>query len=93
MHRLLNSISCFILKKKFKKWAVSNFYGSFILMKRDKISTKIQKKTALHKGYKLIYMSLHEISIWSPKTHPNFWLLRIGLVPKWHTDYNTLHKS
>lgn len=44
------------------KRAVSNFYGSFILLVRDRISTKNTKtkKQTLHKSYKLISLSLSE---------------------------------
>lgn len=51
---------------------------SLILMERNKISSRNPLKNTLHQGYKLV-MSLSEMNIWSPKSHPEFWIPQITI--------------
>lgn len=52
----------------------SHFYHSFILMERNRVLTKNPAKSTLDIIYKLVSMSLSEITIWSPsKTWFSTW--------------------
>jgi len=57
-----------------KKWSVYHFNGRFIWRVRGEIRTKKIQKHAFQKSYKLIFILMSQISIWSPINLQDVWL-------------------
>lgn len=75
----------------------SLIFSIVLFEQRDRITTKIKKnknKNMLHKSYKLIWMSLSVIWIWSPTTQSEIWFSQIGCLLHGHAaQYITINQS